>query len=290
MRSVAHRRILQKALRVLLAFRGPGQPEPQFGQGALSRGGGVRARKGGRYHASRMMIADRDKNLRRLRFGETAFGVGREREQGAHSKSAPERALEFVPLSAAKHAARQRKRERDAGSGLGLQPERGRDRSDDSSSSSDGGSDGEEGEGQTFAEYIYEKTRDFNRRTREDPHDVELWFRFLDFQDESVPLHRSGSAAPVLEKKIAILEKALQHNPGHETLLMTYLNTCARHWPPDKMLALWEKTIAEHSHSARLWKVTCSHVVSINLFLSLSFSLCCIASVALMGVARDWRC
>jgi hypothetical protein len=57
-----------------------------------------------------------------------------------------------------------------------------------------------DGEGQTFSEYIAQRTREFNVATREHPHDINLWFKFVEFQDEAATFHRSSTAAPVSNK------------------------------------------------------------------------------------------
>ena len=51
--------------------------------------------------------------------------------------------------------------------------------------------------GQTYEEYLLEKTREFNIQTRERPHDADLWFRFVDFQDETAFHYKKASSAPV---------------------------------------------------------------------------------------------
>jgi hypothetical protein len=57
-----------------------------------------------------------------------------------------------------------------------------------------------------------------------------------------------------LEKKIAILEKAIELNPESEELCLALLHTTSRHWSPDRMLSAWQSAIAKHHHSPRLWK------------------------------------
>src|SRR5207253_1536791 len=83
---------------------------------------------------------------------------------------------------------------------------------------------------QSFDEFVREQTKKFNAETRERPHDIDLWLRFVDFQDESVASHRKNISAPILEKKLAILSKALSLNPRSEELTIARLTVGARHW------------------------------------------------------------
>lgn len=86
------------------------------------------------------------------------------------------------------------------------------------------------------------------------PHDIELWLRFVEFQDESSSLHRSTAAAPSLEKKVAILEKAVRLNPRSVPLISAYLAVCQRAHEPARMLKVWDGVMAEHPDSPELWK------------------------------------
>lgn len=51
--------------------------------------------------------------------------------------------------------------------------------------------------GQTWDEWVYERTKSFNLRTRQNPHDIRAWLEFVDFQDESVLQHRKAVMGPV---------------------------------------------------------------------------------------------
>ena len=67
-------------------------------------------------------------------------------------------------------------------------------------------------------------------------------------------VHRSNKAAPILEKKIIIFEKALELNPNSVPLLLGYLDACRRHWTPEDVLDKWKDVLSNKQYTARLWK------------------------------------
>lgn len=58
-----------------------------------------------------------------------------------------------------------------------------------------------------------------------------------------------------MEKKLAILEKALEANSDSQPLLHAYLNIAQRHLAPDQVLIKWAQAIKAHPTDAKLWKV-----------------------------------
>lgn len=91
-----------------------------------------------------------------------------------------------------------------------------------------------------------QKARDFNIRLRDNPKDVELWIAYADFQEEFVTMGSKAATAEggkrkemeratamqgvILEKKIAVYEKALEINPNDERLILAHLATCELVW------------------------------------------------------------
>eukprot|EP01083_Nonionella_stella_P193220 713865_1 len=76
---------------------------------------------------------------------------------------------------------------------------------------------------ESFADYLLRRTKEFNTLTQTSPNDIEMWCKFVDFQDEC-SLDQRKSTGPVLEKKIVILERALEFNSNSEILLLKDLN------------------------------------------------------------------
>lgn len=109
------------------------------------------------------------------------------------------------------------------------------------------------------------KVEEFNRRVREHPRDVQLWMAFVAFQDEvmkSPGLYaieegeqekRKRSLKLLLEKKLAILERAIESNPSCVDLKLAKLQLCTELWEPATLLREWQKLIFLHPNNTALW-------------------------------------
>nr|XP_006208254.1 nuclear exosome regulator NRDE2 [Vicugna pacos] len=110
------------------------------------------------------------------------------------------------------------------------------------------------------------KVEDFNRRVRENPRDVQLWMAFVAFQDEvmrSPGLYaaeegqqekQKRSLRLVLEKKLAILERAIESNQSSMDLKLAKLQLCTAFWEPPTLLKEWQKLIFLHPNNTGLWQ------------------------------------
>eukprot|EP00884_Botryococcus_braunii_P002438 jgi/Botrbrau1/12195/Bobra.0186s0100.2 len=110
---------------------------------------------------------------------------------------------------------------------------------------------------ETPEEYARRRTVEFNVATRERPHDLQLWLDFATFQDELAGAgglrRRRTLAAGVAEKKIAILEAALQHHPGSDHLLLALLDAAKGLLDNDELQGRWRRVLQRYSGSGRLW-------------------------------------
>ncbi|CAI5981581.1 unnamed protein product [Closterium sp. NIES-65] len=118
--------------------------------------------------------------------------------------------------------------------------------------------EGEE-EGETWDEYVFRRTREFNEDTRRHPLDEQLWLRFVSFQDEAATgggggRHRAAVLRQVVEKKAAVLERALQHVADSEAVALTYLHTCNGRDDAATLDAKWRSAIGRSPGSANLWR------------------------------------
>eukprot|EP00731_Ephydatia_muelleri_P035635 Em0144g5a len=116
-------------------------------------------------------------------------------------------------------------------------------------------------------EYISQQTATYNRSLVENPHDVNLWLQFIRFQDEALvwgklPVFaQEGSRAEMkkrnqhalLERKIAIFERALENNPTSVPLLIGHMELCVEVWEEDKLLKRWKDLVFKHPNSPELW-------------------------------------
>ncbi|XP_039739942.1 nuclear exosome regulator NRDE2 [Pteropus medius] len=110
------------------------------------------------------------------------------------------------------------------------------------------------------------KVEEFNRKVRENPRDIQLWMAFVAFQDEvmkSPGLYaieegeqekRKRSLKLILEKKLAILERAIESNQSSVDLKLAKLKLCAEFWEPSTLVKEWQKLIFLHPNNTALWQ------------------------------------
>lgn len=108
----------------------------------------------------------------------------------------------------------------------------------------------------TYDDDIRQRTTDFNQRLAATPGDPDLWLQYVQFQDEAVPTDDSSRHrdAIVLEKQLALFERALKENPRSEVLTSEYLELCRRKLDLSEVEARWKKTVFTHASSYRLWR------------------------------------
>ncbi|KAM3918405.1 nuclear exosome regulator NRDE2 [Leptodactylus fuscus] len=113
---------------------------------------------------------------------------------------------------------------------------------------------------------VLEKVEDYNKRIRENPGDIKTWMEFVSFQDElihqpsmystnesEIDSHRM-SLKMVLEKKLSILERAIENNPASTELKLSRLQLCAEFWENTALLKEWQKLIFLHPNDPQLWQ------------------------------------
>ncbi|XP_069714794.1 nuclear exosome regulator NRDE2 [Phaenicophaeus curvirostris] len=109
------------------------------------------------------------------------------------------------------------------------------------------------------------KVEEHNKKVRENPRDVNAWMEFVSFQDELVrgpsPYASKGeqeirrkSLKLILEKKLAILERAIESNPSNVDLKLARLKICTEFWEPPSLIKEWQKLIFLHPNNPELWK------------------------------------
>ncbi|KAG2271674.1 hypothetical protein Bca52824_066229 [Brassica carinata] len=107
--------------------------------------------------------------------------------------------------------------------------------------------------GTSWEDEVLNKTREFNRQTRERPHDEKAWLAFADFQDKVSSMQsQKGVRLQTLEKKISILEKAFELNPDSEELLLALLKAYRSRDSADLLISRWEKALLQNSSSYKL--------------------------------------
>ncbi|EOY21548.1 UPF0614 protein C14orf102, putative isoform 2 [Theobroma cacao] len=108
---------------------------------------------------------------------------------------------------------------------------------------------------ESWEDEVLRKTREFNKLTREHPHDEKAWLAFAEFQDKVASMQRQkGVRLQTLEKKISILEKATELNPDNEQLLLCLMKAYQKRDNTDVLVGRWESILSQHSGSYMLWK------------------------------------
>ncbi|KAH7656128.1 siRNA-mediated silencing protein NRDE-2 protein [Dioscorea alata] len=108
---------------------------------------------------------------------------------------------------------------------------------------------------ESWEDEVLRRTREFNKMSREFPHDEKVWLDFAEFQDKIASTQPQKAARlQMLEKKISILEKAVELNPENEDLLLSLLKSYKARDSTDSLMNRWEKALMQHYDSCRLWK------------------------------------
>uniref|UniRef100_A0A803MRW7 Uncharacterized protein n=1 Tax=Chenopodium quinoa TaxID=63459 RepID=A0A803MRW7_CHEQI len=108
---------------------------------------------------------------------------------------------------------------------------------------------------ESWEDEVLRKTREFNKMTREHPHNVKVWLDFAEFQDKIASKQpQKGARLQTFEKKISILEKAVELNPEDEDLLLCLLKAYQKRDSADVFIGRWEKVLMQHSGSCKLWR------------------------------------
>lgn len=108
---------------------------------------------------------------------------------------------------------------------------------------------------ESWEDEVLRKTREFNKMTREQPHDEKVWLDFAEFQDKVAAMQpQKGARLQTLEKKISILEKAVELNPDNEELLLCLLKAYQSRDSIDILIGRWEKILLQNSGSYKLWR------------------------------------
>ncbi|KAK4844836.1 hypothetical protein QYF36_024957 [Acer negundo] len=108
---------------------------------------------------------------------------------------------------------------------------------------------------ESWEDEMLRKTREFNKLMRDHPHDEKGWLAFAEFQDcVASKQSNKGARMQILEKKISILEKAVDLNPDNEELLLSLMKAYLSRDSTDVLLGRWEKVLMQHSGSFKLWR------------------------------------
>ncbi|XP_046689261.1 nuclear exosome regulator NRDE2 isoform X2 [Homalodisca vitripennis] len=103
-------------------------------------------------------------------------------------------------------------------------------------------------------------TEDFNRKLANNPTDVDVWLQYIQFQDTVFDFEKiyrrnpMGGERVTSERKLAIVERAIQKNPASELLLEERLELCERLWPVDRLAEECVRALAQEPGNFAWWR------------------------------------
>ncbi|RLM80581.1 hypothetical protein C2845_PM12G28500 [Panicum miliaceum] len=108
---------------------------------------------------------------------------------------------------------------------------------------------------ESWEDEILRRTREFNKMSRERPNNEKVWLAFAQFQDKVASTQPQKAARlQTTERKISILEKAVELNPDNEELLLCLLKSYGERDSTENLLGKWEQVLTKHPDSCKLWK------------------------------------
>ena len=123
-------------------------------------------------------------------------------------------------------------------------------------------SDGGSSQQHTAEQHMSQLTGEYNRSLLEQPHNVDLWLEFLAFQDQllewgQLPGDASNKLGhknrALLNRKVSILERALEQNPTSEELLISHMALVRETWTTEEMVKKWKNIVFVQPNKPRLW-------------------------------------
>jgi tetratricopeptide (TPR) repeat protein len=117
----------------------------------------------------------------------------------------------------------------------------------------------ESAENQTLETHGSQLSSEYNRSLLNEPHNVDLWMEFIALQDQlggwgQADHEKVGKVKrAVLERKVAIFERALESNPTSVELLIGYMELVREFWETEKVVRNWKDIVFHQPHKAQLW-------------------------------------
>ena len=116
---------------------------------------------------------------------------------------------------------------------------------------------------QTVDRHMNLLTGEYNRSLLEQPHNVDLWLEFLAFQDQLLEWgHFPGGETSdkfgrknraLLERKMSIYTRALEHNPMSEELLVGHMALVQEVWTTQEIVKKWKDIVFRQPNKPLLW-------------------------------------
>lgn len=99
---------------------------------------------------------------------------------------------------------------------------------------------------------------------------------------------KKGAKQQVIDKKISIMEKALEHHADSVELMLLYLQACSLRDTVAEVLSKWEKAVPMFSGSYRFWKEFLAFINSqFSMFSVSTIRALLIRALGALTAARD---
>lgn len=105
-------------------------------------------------------------------------------------------------------------------------------------------------------DFFLKRTQEFNQILRNNPKDIQKWMDFVDFQDKMSEIlydKNENVTSAVLEKKLSILERAIESNPKDINLMIARLELVSSVWEPDKLNEEWKRMVFLYANNVNVW-------------------------------------
>ena len=118
--------------------------------------------------------------------------------------------------------------------------------------------------------YLMKKTSYYNQILLQRPHDISMWLEFIRYQDEATLWGKTAGPAgwveeekemeskkklkvALMERKVAIYERALENNPFSVELIVGYMELVEELWDTEKLVGKWKHIVFMNPHRSLLW-------------------------------------
>ena len=111
----------------------------------------------------------------------------------------------------------------------------------------------------TVESYTSQLTSEYNKSLLDDPHNVQLWLEFIALQDQLGGWRKAEDEKvgkvkrAVMERKVAIFERALEHNSSSVELLTGYMELVREFWETAKIVRKWKDIVFHQPNRSGLW-------------------------------------
>ena len=105
----------------------------------------------------------------------------------------------------------------------------------------------------SIEQQLYNLTQEYNEYLRRVPSDVQKWLAFVEFQDRFANQNQESLRIVIIEKKLSVIQKAIENNPNSLELLLSRLDLATSIWEPEKINNEWMRLTFLHPTNTEIW-------------------------------------